>query len=98
VGQRPAFELGENQVAPRANDIAQNADDVDLEVIQPVPLEDGPTRGHHARAQLVHWEEPGLRRQPDRKKEQKCEGDGKAAAHEGHDTGKPLKEQGCRAI
>ena len=49
-GERPAFEPREDQVALRALDVAQHAEDVDLEVLQLGALEDRAADADHARA------------------------------------------------
>ena len=77
VGERPAFEPREDQVAPRADDVAQHADDVDLELVEPVALEDGPADADHARPELVHgkvvlWAgRPAARKQDERDDERR---------------------------
>ena len=70
VGQRSAFELGENQVAARADDVAQHAEDVDLEFIEPITLEHGAADADHARLELVDGKCCGGRRNADANEEQ----------------------------
>ena len=99
VGQRAALEPRENQVAAGADDVAQNAKNVDLELVEPVALEDRLPDAHHPGFQLVHGEGPALGRRG-RKREQ-TEGHTYRREVSNHrlvthleDTGKPLKLQG----
>ena len=56
VGERTAFEPREDQVAARADDVLEHAEDVDLELLDAGAVEDGPADADHAR--------PDLRRRP----------------------------------
>jgi len=56
VGERAAFELGENQVAARADDITEHAENVDLEILELVALEHRPAGADHAGFQLIDGE------------------------------------------
>ena len=58
VGERPAFEPRQDQVAARADDVAQHAEDVDLELVEAVALEDRAADADHARAELVDGKGP----------------------------------------
>ncbi len=51
--QRAAFELGEDQVAVRADDVFEHADDVGLELLDVGAVEDGPADADHAGTDLV---------------------------------------------
>ena len=56
VGERAALEPREDQIAARADDVAQDAKDVDLELVEPIALEYRPADADHARLQLVYGE------------------------------------------
>ena len=56
VGQRAAFEPGQNQIAARADAVAQHADDVDLELVEAIALEDGAADADHAGPDLIDGE------------------------------------------
>ena len=53
VGQRPAFEPGQNEIAPRADDIPQHAEDVDLELFDLVALPHREAGRFHSRFDLI---------------------------------------------
>ncbi len=54
VGERSAFELGENQVAVRPDDVLEDADDVGLEFFDVRAVEYGATDADHAGPDVVH--------------------------------------------
>ena len=56
LGERATFEPGQDQIAPRADDVAQHAEDVNLEFLQPITLEDSATDADHAGLELVDRE------------------------------------------
>ena len=65
---RPAaFEPRQDQVALRALDVAQHAEDVDLELLELGPLEDGPADADHAWPDFVdrHQRGRGRKRDPE---------------------------------
>ena len=53
LGERSAFELGEDQIAAGSDDVPKHADDVDFEFFDLVALPDGVAGGHHAGLDLV---------------------------------------------
>ena len=87
VGQRPALEPREDQIAFRTDDVAEHAKDVDLELVEPVALEDRPADAGHAGLQLVQREEPALRRQPGREIEDERDESGAGAVIHGQTHG-----------
>ena len=95
VGERTALEPRENQVAPRTDDVAEHAEDVDLELVEPVALEDGAPRGHHAGPEVIDREDARLRRQPaDEAQHEQGDRDAEAGRHRtvisgGSGTGRP---------
>ena len=54
VGQRPAFEAGENQIATRADHVLEHAEDVDLELFDARAFEYRPAHGDHAGTDFIH--------------------------------------------
>ena len=55
MGERAAFELRQNQIALGPDDVAKHANDVDLELFNPVALPHGVSGGRHAGLDLVDW-------------------------------------------
>jgi len=53
MGQRPAFELRENEVPVRPDDVLEHADDVDLEFFNARAVEDRPPDADHAWADFI---------------------------------------------
>ena len=66
IGERAAFEPRQDQVAARADDVAEHAEDVDLELVEPVALEDRPADADHPGLELVHGKGPALGREAGR--------------------------------
>ena len=101
IGERSPFELGENQVAARADDVAQHAEDVDLEILELIALKHRLADADHARFELIDGKRRGRRRKADANKDQQGEqGSGSSDFHRfthPEDTGKPMKPQGRRA-
>ena len=54
LGKRPTFELREDEIAARSNDVAKHADDVNVEFFDLVALPHGVTRGHHSGFDLIN--------------------------------------------
>ena len=50
VGERAAFEPGQDEVAVRPDDVLEDAEDVDLEFLDARAVEHGPADADHARA------------------------------------------------
>ena len=73
IGERTAFELGENQVAARPDDVAQHAKDVHLEILQLIALKHGFADANHSRFELIDRKRCGRRGEADAKEEQQAQ-------------------------
>ena len=62
LGQRPAFEPRQDQIALRRLDVLQHAEDVDLEVLHLGALEDRAARADHPRLDFLDRHQAGRRR------------------------------------
>jgi hypothetical protein len=83
VRERPAFELGQDQVPVRADYIFEYADDVRLELLDVGAVEDGPADADHAGPDLVDPHLGGGSRRQRRHADQDRE-QGKREAADGH--------------
>ena len=63
VGERSTFELGENQTPPRTLNVAEHAEDVDLEFLKLSALKHRVAGAGHAGLHLVQRHQRGLGRQ-----------------------------------
>jgi len=63
LGQRSAFEPGQNQIAPRSNHVPEHAENVNLELFDLAALPNGEPGGFHAGLDLIDGEVGAGRRQ-----------------------------------
>src|SRR5262249_51107771 len=70
IRERSAFELGGNQIATRTDDVAQHAEDVNLEVLQLIALKHGAAGANHAGLELIDGERGRRSREANANKDQ----------------------------
>ena len=81
-GQRSSLKTRKNQVAARADDVAEYANDVGLKLVEAVAFEHRFADADHAGPQLINWECPALSRQAaDQKHQQGSDGGERSHEH-----------------